>query len=115
MSEKAIDTTYRTVRMSKRLRSGFRKLRGSQSTTNQKLIEAAIKAQLPGLVRTLKELGFSEPGETVPARLPFSTKNGTLDKLARASHQVGVPATKLLNACVYAHISTEKRAKTSKR
>ena len=101
--KKAIDTEFRVIRLSERLRESLRRARDEKEQTNAAFIADAVDGQLPKVVNALQSLGFAaDKGPRRPARLPFSSAAGTLKALRIASQNSGIPVVQLLNACLHA-------------
>ena len=114
MSEKAVDTTYRTIRMPKSLRTKLQRHRDRNDLTNQQLLEVAIERQLSGLVAVLVEASLSTETDCIPVRLPFSDRQETLATLQDASSKVGIPMSRLLQSCLHLEIKGKRRQKSRK-
>jgi len=113
---KATDLTFRVVKLPQQLRDEIRNRRNEKGTTNEEFVASAVDEHLSSLVDGLRQLGFgSHRGKTATARLPFSDKAKTLDKLRRASNQVSIPIVQLLNICLIAATAAPKPKERSKR
>lgn len=93
-----IKTIYRVYKIGESTRNCLKVGRESAETTNQKYLEMTVAAELPKLVDKLTNL-FAMSGVRRPARLPLS--RSLIDTLNQASGTVGIPATKLLVACLH--------------
>ncbi|WP_339912312.1 hypothetical protein [Symmachiella dynata] len=107
---KATELTYRVLKLPQQLRDAIRKQRDEKCTTNEEFVASAVDDHLSTLCDNLKQLGFgSHRGKMATARLPFSDKAKTLDKLRRASNQVSIPVVQLLNICLATATATPKK------
>lgn len=114
--EKAVDLTYRVLKLPTPLVNAMRQARDAQGSTNLEFVADAIKTHLPKIIAGLNALGLgSQKGSKRPVRLPFSTQTGTLKALRVASHDTGISAIQLLAMCLVAAtsggISAKKRGR----
>ena len=73
--------------------------RDSQGLTTAAFLADAILEHLPAIIDELQAVGIPAAGGTTrPARLPMDPK--TLEALKQGSQATGIPATKLLAACI---------------
>ena len=95
------ETVYRVVRLPAKLRTAMKDAREANEQTNAQFLAQVVAENLPSLVKQLETIGFGRiPGGISSARLPFSEEAGTLVELRRASNQVQLPATQLLQICL---------------
>jgi hypothetical protein len=118
--KKAIDTSHRVIALPERLREAVRRARENSGQTNLAFVAEAVAEQLPGLLQSLRALGFGGVGgKRRPARLPFSTEAGTWQTLRDASEEIQVPAVQLLMLCLSAAAAQtpprKKRGRRAKR
>jgi hypothetical protein len=66
--------------------------------TVREFVAYAIETELPGLVQLLREQLPVPGGEVRPARLPLTEQ--LLEALKRAGDETGLPASRLLLACL---------------
>lgn len=112
--KKSIYTIFRVIRLSDSFRESLRQAREAKGTTNATFIAETVGTHLPKIVESLRTLGFlSDNGPKRPARLPFLDSAGTLRVLRNASQETGIPATRLLIACLVA--ATQARPRKRRR
>ena len=103
MKKQAIDIVHRVIGLPEPLRDAVRRARESGGLTNLQFVAEAVTKQLPGLLQSLRALGFGGiGGKRRPARLPFSNEAGTWQRLRDASEEIQVPAVQLLLLCLAA-------------
>lgn len=113
---KATELTYRVIKLPQQLRDAIRKQRDEKYITNEEFVASAVDEHLTALLDNLRQLGFSSHrGKMATARLPFSDKAKTLDKLRRASNEVSLPSVQLLSICLAAATATPKPREPGKR
>ena len=106
-TKKAIDLTYRVLKLPQPLLQSVRTARDEKNVTNQFFVESSLNHLRPLLSR-LRDLGFlKNRGKTVAVRLPFSDKKGTLATLRKASNEVGIPAMRLLEICLASEVAAK--------
>jgi hypothetical protein len=105
------ETIYRVYRLPEDLRAKLKARRIKFHATTAQVLQNAIDEALPRLVSELKALGFGFDGvKKRPARLPMS--DGMLSSLKIASKQVGIDASKLLQAALQLMTTPTTETKT---
>jgi hypothetical protein len=89
---------YRVFDLPEELRTRLRAKRAKATATTAQVVQTATADCLPKLVAALRELGFRADGKTRPARIPMTACS--LRALRRASKKTGLPACRLLFACI---------------
>jgi hypothetical protein len=94
----ATATKFRVYRINESLRKAVRAKREAQNVPTKAVLDAAVTAALPKVVKALQSVGFGmSKGKVRPVRWPVDLE--LLGALAVASKQVGgIPANKLLLA-----------------
>jgi hypothetical protein len=102
---------HRTLRLAEPLREAIRDRRAARGQTLAGFLAEAVWGELPGLLAALAEAGLAggagEWDGTRPARLPLSAE--LLGELKAASRASGVPACRLLMACVARSAARKRR------
>lgn len=99
-AKRTLQTVHRTYRLSATLRKEMADKRKQFGLTVAGFLDRAITHELPQIVAELERLGMP-PGASKqdrPARLPLTDE--LLAALKRASNKTGIPASRLLVACV---------------
>ena len=93
-------TAYRTYPLDEQLRELMKAYRDSHGQTTAAFLADAIVEHLPTIVTELQAIGIpSSKGKARPARLPMDSR--TLDVLKQGAESTGIPATRLLAACIH--------------
>jgi hypothetical protein len=92
------ETVYRVYHLPEDLRSALRERRQVMGQTVREFVAYAIETELPGLVQLLREQLPVPGGEVRPARLPLTER--LLEALKQAGDETGLPASRLLLACL---------------
>ena len=90
---------YRVYDLPESLRTKLKAKRTKAAATTSQIVQAALADSLPTIVDALKQTGFSFDGEaTRPARIPMT--DNCVQELKNASKETGIPAYRLLLACL---------------
>jgi hypothetical protein len=99
LASKLQTTVYRTYPLDEQLRERMSAYRESHGQTTAAFLANAILEHLPRLVTELQAVGIpASNGSARPTRLPMDQT--TLDVLKQGSQATGIPATRLLAACI---------------
>ena len=103
------DQAFRVVRLPSPLLESMRRRRDAEGATSLLFLSGAVSRHLGKVVEHLASIGLvAGKGTKQPARLPFSTRAGTLDALKAASESTGLTLAQLLALCL--HAATENPA-----
>jgi hypothetical protein len=91
------ETVWRVYQMPEDLREAMRQRRLTQGLTVRELVADSLE-ELPGLRALLREHLPRPSGDLRPIRLPLTEE--LLEQLRAAGEEVGLPATRLLLACL---------------
>jgi hypothetical protein len=102
-------TVYRTYRLTPQLRKGMAEKRKQYGLTVAEFVAEAIKRELHGITHELARacLAFGESKDSRPARLPLTDE--LIATLKSASRTTGVPASKILIACINRAANRKRR------
>lgn len=101
--KKALDQTFRVVKLPASLVEAMRRQRDADGTTNLQFVGNAVMKNLPGIIERLRSIGLGpQKGPKQAVRLPFSSNEGTLKALRVASDETGISAIQLLSLCLVA-------------
>lgn len=97
---RTLQTIYRTYRLLPHIRKDMTDKRKQFGMTVAEFLSQAIVQELPRLARELEQVGLPTVAskQNRPARLPLSDE--LLKSLKEASNATGVPASRLLVACL---------------
>lgn len=100
---------YRVYDLDEPLREAIRSRRASLGLSVAEFLAESVTQELPGLVRSLSDLGLVASPETGvrPARLPVS--ESILERLREAGGHVGLPASRLLLLCLARSAARKRR------
>lgn len=87
------------------LREAIGRTRDKREQTLEEFLAEAVAAELPELAKALLAMGIEKAAKTRPVRWPMRTKS--LQKLAYASEQTGIPQQQLLLAAC--HLSCQRK------
>jgi hypothetical protein len=104
-------TVHRVYRLGEGLRRALSARRKELGMTLRAFLADAVESELPALVEVLRAALPTPEGETRPARLPLT--DALLGLLRRASGDTGVPAAKLLAACVTRAAARKRRRRSA--
>ena len=100
------NTVHRVYHIGEELRRAINTRRSALGMTVREFAAEAVQGELPGLMDSLRSLLPSPETDARPARLPMTEL--LLDDLREASQEVGIPAARLLLACL-ARAAARKR------
>jgi hypothetical protein len=92
------ETVWRVYQLPEELRSAVRQRRQALGQTQREFLAYAIETELPGLLAVLREQLPAAAGQERPARLPLTEP--LLEALRSAGAETGLPAARLLLACL---------------
>ena len=97
---RTIETVHRTYRFPTQTRKGMTQKRKEFEMTVSEFLTLAIDNELPLLGQRIEKLGLPKKTDQSwrPARLPMTDK--LLAALKNASESTGIPASRLLLACL---------------
>lgn len=102
----AASVVFRTYYLPESLREAVRKRRAALGVTVRDFLVLALD-ELPALVAVIERELPNPRGQSRPARLPLSEP--LLVSLRAASNRVGVPASRLLQACLWRAANRKRR------
>jgi hypothetical protein len=110
---RTLQTVYRTYRLPPQVRKDMGAKRKQFDLTVAEFLSQAISHELPRIASDLKNVGLPTmtPKDARPARLPLS--DDLLKTLKSASGTTGVPASRLLVACL--NRATRRKRQWTKR
>jgi hypothetical protein len=97
---RTLETVYRTYHLPSQVRKNMADKRRQFGLTVAEFMSQAISNELPHITLELEQVGLptATSKQDRPARLPLSDE--LLAALKRASNKTGIPASRLLVACV---------------
>ena len=100
---------FRVYHLPETTRRQLKQVRVKHNVRNQDVLLSAVTKELPKIVATLKKLGIRPLQKTRPARLAVDAD--LLGALRVGSAQTGVPASRLVAACLglFCHNETKGR------
>jgi hypothetical protein len=104
-------TVHRVYRLGEGLRQATASRRRDLGLTLRAFLAEAVEGELPGLVEDLRACLPAPDGKTRPARLPLT--QALLGLLRQASADAGVPAAKLLAACLTRAAARKRRRRVA--
>ena len=104
-------TVHRVYRLGEGLRQATASRRRDLGLTLATFLAEAVEGELPGLVEDLRPCLPAPDGKTRPARLPLT--QALLGLLRQASADAGVPAAKLLAACLTRAAARKRRRRVA--
>jgi hypothetical protein len=104
-------TVHRVYRIGEGLRQAMAVRRRDLGLTLRAFLTEAVEGELPGLVEALRACLPAPEGKMRPARLPLTQT--LLDRLRQASADAGVPAAKLLAACLARAAARKRRRRVA--
>ena len=99
---------YRVYRISENLRKAVTTKRESQNVPTKAVLDAAVTACLPKVVKALQSISLGPQSKARPVRWPVDDE--LLGALRVASKQTGIPANRLLLASI-AMLTQKKTAR----
>ena len=100
---------FRVYHLPETTRRQLKQVRVKHNVRNQDVLLSAVTKELPKIVATLKKLGIRPLQKTRPARLAVDAD--LLGRLRVGAAQTGVPASRLVAACLglFCHNETKGR------
>jgi hypothetical protein len=105
------ETVWRVYQLPEELRRALRQRRQSLGQTLREYLSYAIETELPGLLAVLREHLPASPGLARPARLPLTER--LLEALRSGGAETGLPAARLLLACLDRAARRKRRRRVS--
>ena len=104
-------TIHRVYRLGEGLRQALSSRRRDLGMTLRAFLAEAVEGELPALVEVLRAHLPTPEEKTRPARLPLT--DALLAMLRQASEDTGVPAAKLLAACITRAAARKRRRRAA--